>query len=69
MADDNLLTSILKADSDVSEVPTGDVGVFGQPDGDEFMGMVDLLDDHSGLGPYLAAELFDTSMFDSLTLP
>lgn len=33
------------------------------------MGMVDLMDDGSGLGPYLAAELFDTSTFDALTMP
>lgn len=33
------------------------------------MGMVDLLDDNSGLGPYLAAELFDSSNFDALTMP
>ncbi|KAM3478403.1 hypothetical protein MY8738_006002 [Beauveria namnaoensis] len=38
-------------------------------DGVDFMRMVDLLDDDSGLGPYLAAELFDASTIDSLTLP
>ncbi|KAJ2979058.1 hypothetical protein NQ176_g3475 [Zarea fungicola] len=37
--------------------------------GSELMGMVDLLDDNSGLGPYLAAELFDSSNFDALTMP
>lgn len=57
------------ADSDIYDAPSEDVGVFGQMEGVDFMGMVDLLDDHSGLGPYLAAELFDTAMFDSLTMP
>ncbi|OAA72016.1 Transcription factor [Akanthomyces lecanii RCEF 1005] len=58
-----------RSDSDIYDVPSEEVGVFGQMEGVDFMGMVDLLDDHSGLGPYLAAELFDTAMFDSLTMP
>lgn len=65
----HLLTFTPTADSDIYDVPSEEVGVFGQMEGVDFMGMVDLLDDHSGLGPYLAAELFDTAMFDSLTMP
>ncbi|TQV90727.1 hypothetical protein V2A60_006935 [Cordyceps javanica] len=58
-----------RSDSDFPHYPPEESNMFGQFDGDEFMGMMDLLDDHSGLGPYLAAELFDASTFDSLTLP
>ena len=35
----------------------------------DIMDMGDLLDDNNGLGPYLAAELFDASNFDALMLP
>ncbi|OAA70422.1 Transcription factor [Cordyceps fumosorosea ARSEF 2679] len=58
-----------RSDSDISDLPPEESNPFSQPDGDYFMGMADLLDDQSGLGPYLAAELFDASTFDSLTLP
>ncbi|KAJ6780033.1 hypothetical protein PWT90_01205 [Aphanocladium album] len=58
-----------RSDSDLSEPPSDDANAFTQMEGLDFMGMVDLLDDHSGLGPYLAAELFDSSTFDSLALP
>ncbi|KAJ3498328.1 hypothetical protein NLG97_g1208 [Lecanicillium saksenae] len=58
-----------RSDSDVAAPLPDDVNTFTQMEGLDFMGMVDLLDDHSGLGPYLAAELFDSSTFDSLTLP
>lgn len=55
-----------RSDSDIADFSTEEPGAFNQLDGDYFMGMVDLLDDHSGLGPYLAAELFDASTFDTL---
>ncbi|KAF1733351.1 putative transcriptional regulatory protein [Beauveria bassiana] len=58
-----------RSDSGSSNAPSEVFDAFQHMDGVDFMGMVDLLDDDSGLGPYLAAELFDASTIDSLTLP
>ncbi|OAA46566.1 hypothetical protein BBO_03121 [Beauveria brongniartii RCEF 3172] len=58
-----------RSDSGISDAPSEEFHAFQYMDGIDFMGMMDLLDDDSGLGPYLAAELFDASTFDSLTLP
>ncbi|KAM3478392.1 hypothetical protein MY8738_005991 [Beauveria namnaoensis] len=57
------------ADSGIFDAPSEEFDTFQHMDGVDFMRMVDLLDDDSGLGPYLAAELFDASTIDSLTLP
>ncbi|PMB65406.1 hypothetical protein BM221_008763 [Beauveria bassiana] len=58
-----------RSDSGIFDAPSEEFDAFQNMDGVDFMGMVDLLDDDSGLGPYLAAELFDASTIDSLTLP
>ncbi|KAM3527724.1 hypothetical protein NHJ13051_002762 [Beauveria bassiana] len=58
-----------RSDSGIFDAPSEELDAFQNMDGVDFMGMVDLLDDDSGLGPYLAAELFDASTIDSLTLP
>lgn len=51
---------------DVDSLPPMGLDELG---GDNDLGMMDLLDDNHGLGPYLAAELFDSSMFDALSMP
>ncbi|KAM0741078.1 hypothetical protein ACQRIT_003935 [Beauveria bassiana] len=58
-----------RSDSGIFDAPSEEFDTFQHMDGVDFMRMVDLLDDDSGLGPYLAAELFDASTIDSLTLP
>ncbi|KAM3480435.1 hypothetical protein MY5147_001201 [Beauveria neobassiana] len=58
-----------RSDSGIFDAPSEEFDAFQNMDGVDFMGMVGLLDDDSGLGPYLAAELFDASTIDSLTLP
>ncbi|KAM0668812.1 hypothetical protein ACQRIU_002374 [Beauveria bassiana] len=58
-----------RSDSGIFDAPSEKFDAFQHMDGVDFMRMVDLLDDDSGLGPYLAAELFDASTIDSLTLP